>query len=506
MAKRKSEELKDQKPKARLVRAGGPHRVDKSASPTAKRGPSLKRASRSSTARQIINELPQLPTEKLNVYVWGTGTICELGLGPQVTTVKRPRINKFLLAEDVGVVKLAVGGAHVLALDFNGELWTWGQNDSGVLGRVTSRPETKISVDENGEAEPESDSDDEDLVNPLESTPMRVEGIPSDVKFVDIAASDNLSAAISNDGKLWAWGTFIDDGNKSFRTGGVEQQNSPTLVSQVKHAVQLATGKDHLLILDRYGDVYAWGVGQNYQLGHAVNGRLRSKTFGPLKVVGLKNIKSIAAGEYHSFALDHNGKLWAWGLNNFGQCGIPQLSGEGSCVEKPTQAHFFDDKKIVQVDGGNHHSMMLTASGQIYTVGETNFHQLGIPDSQLPSCTVRERSGAASYVPEPTVLSVGRDNKTAAEDDPSLPLDPLPTMRSISCGLDHSLAIADDGTIWTWGFGAVFQLGHGNTPGEDPDDEPVPTHIRNTASAGVDMVFVGAGGQFSCALGKPKKD
>jgi regulator of chromosome condensation len=434
--------------------------------------------------RPVIREIPKPSTQRLNVYVFGSGTICELGLGPNVTSVKRPRLNPLLPVDEVGIVSVAVGGAHTLAIDHEGKLWSWGQNDTAALGRNTVETEA-------------AKAEDNDL-NGRESSPGRVEGIPEHLVFVAVAATDSLSAALTADGRVWAWGTFVDDGDKAFKSG-IDVQRRPAMISQFRNVVQLAGGKDHLLVLDKHGDVYAWGIGQSFQLGHQVNTRLRTKTFGPLKVVGVRNIKYIAAGEYHSFALDVDNKLWSWGLNNFGQCAIPDQAGEGSCVEKPTRATFFDDKEVVMMDGGNHHSVVLTKSGDVYSFGEMNFHQTGIPAESLPASTVYEGDGTTpSYVPEPIKLTKGNDN-----DDDSLP---LPKMKYVTCGVDHSIALSDeDGSAWTWGFGEVYQLGHGKPAGEDdPEDEHVPKRIRNTATTDVTMVYAGAGGQFSVIAGLPK--
>ncbi|ANB12961.1 Srm1p [Sugiyamaella lignohabitans] len=476
--------------KAKLVRTNG-----KATKPYSRDGPGrparTSSSVTSSTSRTVVNEIPTLPTQRLNVYVFGSGSLCELGLGPNVTEVKRPRLNPLLPIDEIGIVSLAVGGAHVIAIDYAGKLWTWGQNDSGVLGRYTKEDYESGDVD--------LDND----INALESTPSRVTGIPDHLKFVAVAASDNLSAAITDEGHLWAWGTFIDDGDKAFKSG-IEIQTTPVYISQIRGAVGIAGGKDHLLIVDKYGQVYAWGTGQNYQLGVQVNARLRTKTFGPIKIKGLKNIKSVAAGEYHSFAIDIDNKLWAWGLNNFGQCatwgsGDDNEAGSGVSVTKPTLAKFFEDKEVAQVDGGNHHSLILTTNGEVYAVGEMNFNQLGIPTNALPESTVREKNGSPSYVPIPTKLTTGMSEEQSLQ---------LPKFKYIATGTDHSLAVsAEDGSIWTWGFGEVYQLGHGKPAGEDsPEDEEVPTRIKNTATTGVNMVFVGAGGQFSVSAGLPREE
>lgn len=434
---------------------------------------------RSRATKSGFNEAPKLPSTKLNVYVFGSGSICELGLGPAVVEVKRPRLNPLLPIDKVGIVQLAVGGAHVLALDYNGRVWAWGTNDSGVLGRDTK------------ENEDEADEHDDWVINSKESTPTLVPGLPENIPIVKVAASDNLSVAVDGEGHLWAWGTFIDDGKKCFKND-VKYQRTPIEITTVRNVVDVACGKDHVLILDRSGTVYSWGVGSSCQLGVKVNPNLRTRVFGPLKIPGLNKVKRVFAGEYHSFALKEDGKVFSWGLNNFGQAGNSELVGDGAIIEKPTHAPFFDDKNIVEIAGGNHHSLALTKDGDIYAFGEMNFHQLGLNPANLPESTVREKNGTPAYVPVPTKIEAPG----------------LPKFKAIATGSDHSLAIsAEDGSIWTWGFGETYQLGHGKPAGEDsPEDEEVPKRIDNTATRGVNMVFVGAGGQFSVAAGLPREE
>ena len=68
------------------------------------------------------------------------------------------------------------------------QVWSWGINDNGVLGRVTENVEGQ-------------DSDE------LESQPMLVEGL-EDFKAVRIAAGDGVSMAISDKGEVRSWGCF----------------------------------------------------------------------------------------------------------------------------------------------------------------------------------------------------------------------------------------------------------------------------------------------------------
>jgi len=146
---------------------------------------------------------PPLEGTKLNVYVFGSGSMGELGLGPQSNqrNVKRPRLNPYLSPKEVGIVDIAVGGMHCAAIDERGRVWTWGVNDQGVLGRDTTwTPEEQMDVD--------SDDEDEESLNPKESVPGLVEGFPEGTVVTQVACGDSVTIAVTNDGKVYAWGTF----------------------------------------------------------------------------------------------------------------------------------------------------------------------------------------------------------------------------------------------------------------------------------------------------------
>lgn len=153
--------------------------------------------------------LNSAPIQKLDIYVFGSGEYGELGLGSirrdgkKPTDVRRPRLNDLLDAETVGVVQLDVGGMHTIALTHDNKIYTWGVNDNGALGR-----DTRWTAPDTGD---DSDSDDDDTgINPRESTPT---AIPQDAFaageiFVQVAATDSASFALTDEGLVYGWGTF----------------------------------------------------------------------------------------------------------------------------------------------------------------------------------------------------------------------------------------------------------------------------------------------------------
>jgi len=156
----------------------------------------------------VINEAP---TQPLNVYVFGEGSSGELGLGTakNAIDVKRPRLNANLAANTVGVVQVAAGGMHVAALTKDNKILTWGVNDQGALGRDTTWDGGLKDMDANDDDDDDDDDDDAGL-NPKESTPTAIpsDKFPEDTVFVQVAAGDSTTFALTDDGQVWGWGTY----------------------------------------------------------------------------------------------------------------------------------------------------------------------------------------------------------------------------------------------------------------------------------------------------------
>lgn len=160
--------------------------------------------------------LNTVPTQLLDIYVFGCNESGELGLGDATkkTTIPRPVANPKLSASAAGVVNIAAGGMHGAVLTRDNKILTWGVNDNKALGRDTTWEAPTRDMD----AEEESDSEDEDIVqNPRETTPTEIDltNVPAGVIFTQIVASDSATFAVTDEGLVYGWGTvrvsFQDD-------------------------------------------------------------------------------------------------------------------------------------------------------------------------------------------------------------------------------------------------------------------------------------------------------
>ncbi|KAF8864615.1 RCC1/BLIP-II [Acephala macrosclerotiorum] len=444
------------------------------------------RATKKVKAAVTVNKQP---TQVLDVYVFGSGENGELGLGAvrrggkMPTGITRPRLNDLLDATTVGVVQLAVGGMHCVAITKDNKIYTWGVNDDGALGRDTAWDAPMKSADGSGS---DSDDDDDDSgLNPLESTPTAIsaddfQGTP---KWVQVAATDSASFALTATGEVYGWGTFIGgDGPIGFSLegyrAGLKKQTTPVKIPELSNIKSLAAGGNHMLALDHTGNVWSWGDSAQFQLGREYAEKYRYNALRPALQTNLHrgDIIYIAAGAYHSFAIDSTQRVWAWGLNNYGQTGIIGNAGEDNAVVKrPSLVRSLCQMGVTAVEGGLHHSIACTEDGSLFSWGRCDDGQIGVPKRKLPKGDVLEERILLNPVLIPDINA-----------------------KSVAAGIDNSFAIDSDGKVFSWGFSQNYRTGQGKE--ETVDSAWL---LENTAVKNKKLSFAGCGGQFSVLAGSP---
>jgi regulator of chromosome condensation len=157
-------------------------------------------------------------------------------------------------------------------------------------------------------------------------------------------------------------------------------------IPELKKIVHLAAGGNHMLALDQKGNVFAWGSGQQNQLGRRVVERTRFGALVPREFGLPKNkIEKIASGAYHSFAIDKAGKVYAWGLNNFCETAVSDGAGEDNAIiPNPTVVTEFSQYRIKQIVGGAHHSLACTEDGKLLVWGRADASQCGVDLDTVP--------------------------------------------------------------------------------------------------------------------------
>lgn len=429
------------------------------------------------------------PAEPLNVYVFGDGTNGELGLGngKNCAEVKRPRLNPHLDSNGVGVVSVSVGGMHTAVLTKDNKIMTWGVNDQGALGRNTDWDGGLRDIsDDNSDSD--SDSDTGSGLNPKESTPTEVDisNVPEGTIWTQLACSDSATFALTNDGLVYGCGTFRSNEGIFGFSPSILIQRTLTLIPELKRITRIVAGANHVLALDNKGCVFAWGSGQQNQLGRRILERFLKNSLVPTQFGLPKHMINIGAGAYHSFAMHKNGKLYSWGLNSFGETGITdnfEAEGESDVHHPKIVPNLENFGTVTQVEGGSHHTIARTDKGEVLVWGRLDGFQLGLKISDLPSeSVIRDSHNNPRILKVPTQV-------------------PNIDGAAVAAGSDHSIAIAKDGKAYSWGFSTSYQTGLGTD-----DEVEVATQIDNTAVRGKVLIWAGAGGQFSVMAGVAGKE
>ncbi|MCI5604818.1 MAG: hypothetical protein MR413_04125, partial [Clostridia bacterium] len=357
------------------------------------------------------------------------------------------------------------GNAHAVALRDNGDVYVWGRNNEGQLGDGTTVSKTY---------------------------PIKV-NFPGGEAIKYVHAGMNVTYAVTEDGKVYAWGQntngLIGNGttdNSAHSTPELVQELTSTGTLQpLSDIARIESGNTHTLALTNDGHVYAWGQNTYGQLGNGdtsnsdqifrdantpagiyaaqkvYRGESASESSAELDSWYIQDVIDIAAGNSFSAALKADGTVWAWGLNNNYQLGI------NDTVTRPVPMQVYAGassgtetylKNITAIAAGEAHMLALSADGSVYSWGYNNWGQLG--------------NGTTSTATKPVKVST------------------LTNVVAVSANYYNSMASTLDGSVYTWGWNEYGQIGDGsyrydtyyydNSWGHHHDHWSSPTYMNKT--------------------------
>ncbi len=276
-------------------------------------------------------------------------------------------------------------------------------------------------------------------------------------------------------------------------------------VSNIKKAIGTPF---FMLILTNDGDLYSWGydvykkgylgLGENYKANVP-----QQITFpNDVKIKDISAYMNVAVNNGgpnytkdgnsgFSIALTDDGNIYAWGYNDSGGLGLGKDAVENNIVNTPT---LMEDRGEIP----NGTNILKIYSGYMFTIvlGDDNF-LYGWGKNQQGS------SGGCSFGIEDEYTSglhMCRTNHTFYTPI-KLPL-PLENIKDFEVGVDRTIAIDKDNTLWTFGNQVTDKPGHvvltpikrTLTPDKiiaDPDsDATLPTNIKLVAVADDVSLFV----------------
>ena len=187
--------------------------------------------------------------------------------------------------------------------------------------------------------------------------------------------------------------------------------------------------------------VYAWGAGMQGQLG------LGQEVFSvdiPTEVEELsdKNIVFITACGDISAALSEEGNIYLFGKTKGGALG----SGGKTFTTNLTLPTLFEfqDLKFKHVSCGKNHVAAVTTDGRVVTWGNPDNGKLGHG----------EKIVGKGYKPKNYADRSEVDFAAGDLEDKKV--------KSVECGFNITVALTEDGDVYSWGSGKEGAIGHGD--------------------------------------------
>ncbi|XP_072370328.1 RCC1 and BTB domain-containing protein 1 isoform X1 [Scyliorhinus torazame] len=235
---------------------------------------------------------------------------------------------------------------------------------------------------------------------------------------------------------------------------------SPQEIKSIHQACVFGTSATEAIYITKNDDVFALGVNCSNCLG--IGDGQSVVTPKKIEVLCGKKIISLSYGSGpHILLATKDGETYSWGLNSYGQLGNG-TTGPGSLPFLVSS--MFYDKKAVEVSCGSNHSMVLTTEGEVYSWGYNNCGQVG--------------SGSTASQVTPRRVTHCLQNKWVV---------------GIACGQISSMAVLDNGEVYSWGYNGSGQLGTGINGNHL-------TPCRVTALQGICVLQITCGSAHTLAL------
>ena len=235
----------------------------------------------------------------------------------------------------------------------------------------------------------------------------------------------------------------VNAARRSFR-GGVEYLPYRASLASLQ-AVHAWTTTSHQNTYATFA--LSCGNGDFGRLGHGGSGSgesalgLTTDRFTKIKVP--VDVAGVSAGGAHTALVGTDGSVYTCGLNDFGQLGV---SSEVSHLCVPTIVEGLPEHDpVVAVAAGHFHTLCLTKNGEVWSFGRNDEGQCGVGgggDGGVPNIIT-----SPAWVENLSPHSLGGADRGRVV--------------AIAAGQRHSMAVTENGAVFTWGSTFEGCLGHG---------------------------------------------
>jgi alpha-tubulin suppressor-like RCC1 family protein len=286
------------------------------------------------------------------VVAWGANDEGQLGNGPpgasgELGRYPKPSVAPVRVTGLGGIVQIAAGLKHAVALKGDGTVWAWGRRENGEIG----------------------DGEPKGLRALTAIGPVRVPGLEG---ITQIAVDSSHNLALRSDGHVMAWGSN-NSGELGLgtRVTGWRPAEVPGLDRVVAIAAgigSIAGGGTSGAVRDD-GTVWMWGSNASAMIGNGLGplspDDVGGRVLAPVPVKGVKGARRLSIGAGHVAALLADGTLRMWGHSGFGQTGV------GPAGEYQTTPAIVKHANVAAVYLGGYHSLAVDTDGTLWIWGKS---------------------------------------------------------------------------------------------------------------------------------------
>ena len=409
------------------------------------------------------------------LYTWGgdgdggrdMGHIAPIGVGER----REPTLRPEEIVDPPAFRGLRSVVAHVsnsVCVDHDGNVWCWGENFYGQLGQLDMQPQwrpVKIGAE-----------------------PSIPESMP---RILQVAAGNQFFVLLTAKGEVRSFG-FNMHGQlglgHSHRGIWTHPLHFPPVTGfDGRRVVEISAGNYHCAVVDEVGGLWTWGVEDKGRLGLGGIGYshdgVRNR---PCRVMLLsrERIVHANAGSEHTLAVTEKGEVYGFGANQYGQLGVgdfrdkalPTLVTTFHEAREQSTGRLIDrvepTPRVKQVSAGETHSVFLTETGEVYTMGGAELDGDGTV-GMLGHGPTGELASTACQRPRKVIW--------ACHGDPSLGGVPIKALE-VKASSFHTLVRMHDSVVYSCGRGTDGMLGHG--------DETDRWHLTKILALPVDPAMV----------------
>lgn len=282
------------------------------------------------------------------------GSACALRSGGGVVCWSiRLRSTPEPVAELPAAVRVTGGAGHWCVLTAEGEVFCWGDNRFGELGRGSYSPR---------------------------EGPGRVVGLGA-VRAV--SAGEVETCAVTRAGQVWCWGRnyrgALGDGLASGHGCPVFMEDcsaTPVRVAGLDAATGASVGLNGACAVQG-GRAWCWGWNTSGRVGDGTE----TDRLTPVALVIPGEVASVYSGYLAGAAVGTGGSLWRWGYDQ----GDDDDAGASSRHLSPTPVDGIG--RVLQASGGWGHLCALRDDGAVFCRGENGFGQRGVDGAVGPEPT-----------------------------------------------------------------------------------------------------------------------